>query len=170
MANAEQISENGKWRFTFGIILLILAMISPIGAIFVGYTTLSTGLKLTLSGFFLAGFPEILTIAAVAVLGKEGFSRIKASVLKLIRKYGPPKEVGRLRYNIGLVMFILPMIYGWLIMYVPFERFPAFIEYRFFISVVFDLFFLGSFLVLGGNFWDKVRALFIHKAKVNFEA
>ncbi len=166
MVNSKQTKLKGGWRFTVGITLLILAVISPVGAIFVGYTNLSTELKLTISGLFLAGLPEILTVAAVAVLGKEGFTRIKASVLKLVRKYGPPKEVGRMRYNIGLVMFIVPMLYSWATMYVPFERIPGFLEHRTLISIVFDLFFFGSFLVLGGNFFDKVRALFIHKAKV----
>jgi hypothetical protein len=32
-----------------------------------------------------------------------------------------------------------------------------------------DLMFVGSFFVLGGNFWDKVHALFVRKARVVVE-
>jgi len=28
--------------------------------------------------------------------------------------------------------------------------------------------FVASFFVLGGDFWDKVRSLFIHRARVQF--
>jgi hypothetical protein len=31
-----------------------------------------------------------------------------------------------------------------------------------------DLLLLMSLIVLGGNFWDKIRALFIYDAKVHF--
>ena len=33
------------------------------------------------------------------------------------------------------------------------------------VNVIGDLMFLASFFVLGGEFWDKVRALFLHEAK-----
>lgn len=105
IVDSKQPKLKKSWRFNCGITLLILAFISPVGALFVGMSGLSTELKVTLSGLFLAGIPEIFTIMAVAVLGKEGFSNIKMLTLKLIRKYGPPKEVGRVRYAIGLIMF-----------------------------------------------------------------
>jgi hypothetical protein len=37
-------------------------------------------------------------------------------------------------------------------------------------SLAIDLLLLASILVLGGDFWDKVRALFIHRAKTQFPA
>ena len=35
-------------------------------------------------------------------------------------------------------------------------------------SLGIDLLLLASILVLGGDFWDKIRALFIHEAKAQF--
>jgi hypothetical protein len=37
-------------------------------------------------------------------------------------------------------------------------------------SLAIDVLLLASFLVLGGDFWDKIRALFVREAKVNFPA
>ena len=34
------------------------------------------------------------------------------------------------------------------------------------IALVLDAMFLASFFVLGGQFWDKVRALFVRTAKM----
>ena len=33
-------------------------------------------------------------------------------------------------------------------------------------SVIGDVMFVASFFVLGGDFWDKISALFIHNARV----
>lgn len=165
----ESTSFTKGWRFSVGVTLLVLGLISPVGAIFVGYSNLSTELKVTLSGLFLAGIPEIFTLVAVTVLGKAGFARIKTVALKLIRQYGPSNEVSRLRYHIGLAMFILPLLYALISAYAPLERISGFQDYKVLLSVVLDILFFGSFFVLGGNFWDKVRALFIHTATANFK-
>ncbi|MBW1773551.1 MAG: hypothetical protein JRJ82_11760 [Deltaproteobacteria bacterium] len=45
------------------------------------------------------------------------------------------------------------------------HRIPGYEAFRFWISLVGDAMFVCSFFVLGGDFWDKVRALFIHGAK-----
>jgi hypothetical protein len=64
-------------------------------------------------------------------------------------------------------MFVAPLLYGWLAPYAP--DLKAGLEMQTFPSnIVGDLVFVGSFFVLGGDFWDKVRALFIHGAKAQF--
>jgi hypothetical protein len=35
-------------------------------------------------------------------------------------------------------------------------------------NIVGDLIFIGSFFVLGGDFWDKLRSLFVRTAKARF--
>jgi hypothetical protein len=46
---------------------------------------------------------------------------------------------------------------------------PISLHIRYFIIIASDLVFLTSLFVLGGDFWDKLRALFIYKAKAKFE-
>jgi hypothetical protein len=73
-------------------------------------------------------------------------------------------HVSRLRYRIGLVMLFLPLAVSLLepymtLLFVP-ERLPHWIY-----GAVDDTLFLTSFFVLGGEFWDKVKALFIYEAR-----
>jgi hypothetical protein len=39
---------------------------------------------------------------------------------------------------------------------------------RLIVNIGIDILFVSSVFVLGGDFWDKLRALFIYKAKVQF--
>jgi len=61
------------------------------------------------------------------------------------------------------VMFVLPLLFGWLGLYFA-HYIPAYDDYRLVFNISGDLLLLSSFLVLGGEFWDKIRALFIHDA------
>ena len=81
-----------------------------------------------------------------------------------MRKYGPPDVVSRTRYRIGLVMFLLPILFGWLAPYVS-HLVPLYGAHRIVYAVIGDVLFVVSLFVLGGDFWDKLRALFIHGAK-----
>jgi hypothetical protein len=103
----EPIAPPPGWRFRLRVIFFALGLISPVGAAIVALTNLSTALKATLSGLFLA----------VACMGKAGFAYVKSRLRALLHRYGPPKEAGRVRHYIGLVMLILPGIYAWVLMY-----------------------------------------------------
>ena len=156
------------WRFRVGIALIVLSFVSPLGALLLPFTNFSTALKATLGGALLAGIPEVLSLAAIAVLGKPGFAYVKSRIMALLRRYGPPKEVGPLRYYIGLTLWLITGIYPWFVSYAPPEAIPGFPEYRVHMALTADFLFVFSFFVLGGDFWDKVRALFIHKARARF--
>ena len=165
---SELIAPPPGWRFRLGVIFFVLGSICPVGALFVALTNLSAAWKTTLSGLFLAGIPEVCTLLAVACMGKAGFAYVKNRLMAVLRCYGPPKEVGRVRYYIGLVMLILPGVYAWVLMYTSFDWVPGFPEHRIPIALALDSIFVCSLFVLGGDFWDKLRALFVHKAKVSF--
>src|SRR5262249_43447827 len=57
-------------------------------------------------------------LAAVAVMGKNGFSYLKKLIFAALRRIGPPERVSRRRYRIGLVVFVLALILDWLEPYV----------------------------------------------------
>ena len=75
--------------------------------------------------------------------------------------------MGRTRFRIGLAMFLLPLLFGWLTPYVL-PVLPDYGAHRFAYGVSGDLLLLASLLMLGGDFWDKLRALFVRDAKVQF--
>ena len=168
MAEVSQanVSATG-WRLKLGVLLFSLSLVIPIlGVPLVAAMGLSAATVATVSGALLAG-SEVLGIVAVAVMGKSGYAYIKNRVFGFLKQYGPPAEVIRTRYTIGLVMFVVPIAFGWLSPYAA-DRVPGYLGNEFTYAIVGDLLLLASLFVLGGDFWDKVRALFIHGAKAVF--
>jgi len=155
------------WRLKLGIGLLALSIILPVAGVpLVALVGLSAGRVATISGALLAG-AEVIGIVAVAVMGKSGYAYIKNHVFRFLKQYGPPAEVGRTRYTVGLVMFAVPFIFGWLAPYAS-NLVPGYVGNDFAYAIIGDLLLLGSLFVLGGDFWDKLRALFVHGAKALF--
>ena len=166
----EQASEANPpipgWRLKAGVALFVFSIILPIAGIpFVTGLGLSGTMVTSVSGALLIG-AELLGVAAVAVMGKPGYLYIKNRIFGFLKQYGPPKEVSRIRYNIGLVMFCVPIVFGWLSPYFG-DFIPGFQQNPTPYAVVGDLMLLASLFVLGGDFWDKIRALFVWSDKVS---
>jgi hypothetical protein len=156
-----------SWRLKLGFVIFALSILGPvIGVPLVGSLGLSTAAKASISGGLLVS-AEVLGIAAVAVMGKSGYAYLKHRLLAFLKRHGPPEVVSRRRYTIGLVMFCLPILFGWVSVYAA-EWIPGFVDHPLPFAVVGDLMLLISLFVLGGSFWDKVRALFVHDAKVQW--
>lgn len=153
------------WRFNGGIILFVLGFLSPLFIPLVTATALPAGWKTALSGLLMLGIPELLWVAAAAIMGKAGFNYIKGKFWGFFKKMAPPDEVSPARYRIGLVLFSLPVLFGWFGPYVAF-RIPGYGDCHLVVNFIGDVLLLTSLFVLGGDFWDKLRGLFIHKAKI----
>jgi hypothetical protein len=117
-----------------------------------------------LSSILLFGF-EIMVIPAVALMGKDNFDRIWAGAMRLLKTLKPAGGVGKRRYTIGLFMLVVPTLYAWIASYAP-SWLPEDYVLRVWVNLGLDLATLASLFVLGGDFWDKVRALFLHDARV----
>ena len=152
------------WRFKVGIIIFVVGFLSPLLIPVVAATGLPTSWKAAISGLLAVGIPEVFSLAAIAVMVKSGFNYLKGRLFALLRKYGPPDVVSRTRYRIGLVMFLLPLLFGWLAPYLS-SLIPFLKTHCIALGIIGDALFVVSLFVLGGDFWDKLRALFIHEAK-----
>ena len=80
------------------------------------------------------------------------------------QRYGAPRIVSRTRYRFGLTILILLTVFGSFIYYAP-DLIPGYNENRLMMNFIADFLFVASFFILGGEFWDKFRALFIYEAK-----
>ena len=157
----------GGWRLKLGVALFGLSIVLPVlGVPLVAAMGLSDATVATISGVLLGG-AEVLGIVAVAVMGKTGYAYIKNRVFGFLKQYGPPAEVSRARYTIGLVMFAVTIFFGWVTPYVT-DLIPGYLGKEFIYGIIGDLVLLISLFVLGGDFWDKLRALFISGAKAVF--
>jgi hypothetical protein len=151
-------------RLKLGIALLILGLVMPAGTLLVAGTDWPIAVKTMVSGVLLLGL-EIMLIPAVALMGKDNFDRIRNGVMRFLRKLKPAGSVGRTRYAVGLALFVSPMLFAWIASYVP-SWLPADYVVRVWINLGLDLVTVASLFVLGGEFWDKLRALFLYDARV----
>ena len=155
------------WRLKLGVALFGLSILLPVlGIPLVALMGLSAATVATISGALVVG-AEVLGVIAVAVMGKSGYAYVKNRVFGFLKQYGPPVEVSRTRYTIGLVMFAVPVVFGWLAPYAA-DWVPGYPGNEFTYAIAGDLLLLVSLFVLGGDFWDKLRALFVHGAKAVF--
>ena len=156
-----------SWRLKLGFGLFLFSIILPVAGVpVVTRLGFSTAVTASISGTILVA-AEILGVTAVAVMGKSGYMYNKKRVFGFLKQHGPPDEVSRLRYTVGLFMFCIPVLFGWLSIY-TFKWVPGLTTHPYVYALGGDILLLASFFVLGGNFWDKIRALFIHSAKALF--
>ncbi len=162
---AEAAPAAAGWRFKLGTAIFLVSL---------GWPLLVPAMPfLGFSGAMIAAFlavmvvvGEVLILVAVAVMGKPGFAFMKSKVFGVLKRYGPPKTVGRVRYRIGLVMFTVPILFGWAEPYVSphlSEWIPFYDE--FVLAIALDAMLVLGLFVLGGEFWDKLRSLFLHGAR-----
>ena len=156
-----------RWRLHLGVIVFVIGFLSPLLIPLVTASELPTKWKAVISGCLAVGIPELFSIAAIAIMGKSGFNYIKDRFFGFLKKYGPADRVSRTRYRIGLVMFLLPIFFGWLAPYVP-TIVPDYDLQGLIVNLIGDVMFISSLFVLGGDFWDKVRSLFVYGATAKF--
>lgn len=151
------------WRFRIGVIVFVVSWCSPLLIPLVTASGLPAHWKTIISGALAVGIPEIGTILAIAIMGKSGFDTMKNRIFGFLKKHGPADRVSPTRYRIGLVMFVMPLLFGWFSPYLQ-GLVPQIDAHRNLLAITGDLALIGSLFVLGGDFWDKVRSLFVHDA------
>lgn len=163
MSDGQQTSS---WRIRLGCALFLLSVGWPILIPALPVMGMPAATVATLSGVMVVA-AELLMLAGAAIAGKEGFAFIKARAFGLLRSVGPPRDVSRTRYTVGLIMFVLPLLYGWVSPYLA-HFLPGIETNRMVFAVAGDALLLVSLFVLGGAFWDKLRSLFLHDATAVF--
>jgi len=151
-------------RLIIGGIVFIVGQLSPLLIPAVLSSELGSGIKTALSGFLMLGVPELAIMLSIVIMGKAGFAYLKSKIGRLFKQYGPPDKVSKVRYTIGLIMFIIPFLIGWLLPY--FEHLiPWYDAYHLWINICGDILLIVSLFILGGDFWEKIRSLFIYNQK-----
>ena len=112
------------------------------------------------------GGPEIMVILAVICLGKESITAIKNHIKGFFRLKRPPKPVSKWRYYFGLFVMFGSATPLYMSAYFP-GALPKDDTLRFLVAVSGDLLFVLSFFILGANFWEKFKRLFVWNSKVS---
>ena len=151
-------------RLYLGLFFLGLSWLMPFSGFFIAGSTMSAPLKALLIGLLSIGGPEIIAVIAIAILGKECFELLSKKAFSYLKKLKPQDKVSKRRYHVGLIMFLLPLLPWYILAYAP-QVLPASSNERLLICIASDICFWSSLFVLGADFWDKLRALFIYEAK-----
>jgi hypothetical protein len=151
------------WRFYLGMTALTLSIIMPVFALLVPFLGLSVAHSALVAGLLIGGGPEVLALIAVALLGKATFHYFLHRVKKFFRRELLEKSASKGRYYAGLVINIaswLPLyLYGYLPAIMPGG------SMRIYILASADLIFVASMFVMGAEFWEKVRKIFVWEGK-----
>jgi hypothetical protein len=158
-----------KKRLVLGVAVWVVGWILGLGLMpVVEASSLSEGLKTTLNGVLLLGFPKLFLVLAVAIMGKPGFAYLKSLIGARLRRFAPPATVSPLRYRIGLILFIAVIVLSSMGPYIVPESGSLRMQHPHLMAMSGDLLLIVSLFILGGDFWDKLRALFVRDAKAVF--
>ena len=142
----------------FGGAILIIGFAAPVFIPLVTNSNLSIGLKSTFSGLLAFGIPEVFMLMAIGILGKDGYAFLKTKLGGFISRIAPD-EISITRHRIGVLLFCLPLILGFLQPYIG-HYIDFFNSIPLWYYILSDVIFVTSIFILGGSFWDKLSRLF----------
>ncbi len=154
-------AHSAGWRFNVGIMIIGLIFVCLLLIPLSAAMDLPAKTIATVTGVVFIG-SKVLLLIAIGVMGKAGFQELKR---RMLHRLTPETMVGPTRYRIGLVMFCLPLLAVMLAPYLD-AFWPGLRPSSFPLQVFGNAMLIASFFVLGGNFWDKVRALFVRTTTV----
>ncbi len=156
------------WKYYIGMTCLIFSLGLPAFGFAIPFMGLQPTLAAILVGFLTIGGPEVMIFLAVLFLGKETLSYYKQKLYKCFFKRRKYEPVSKFRYYFGLVIFFASPTPLYFNAYGA-QFLPADEHLRHFILMGADLAFVLSFFILGGNFWEKFKSLFIWNYPVNLK-
>jgi hypothetical protein len=151
------------WRLYIGVTALLLSIIMPFLAILVPYLPLPLTWKALIAGAMVLGGPEVFTIVAVALLGKETLHYFTYRAKKALLGVATLRPVSRVRYYAGMVLCILSILPLYAYGYLP-GVLPAG-NARLLTLSAGDFAFIASIFIMGSEFWEKLRRLFVWEGK-----
>jgi hypothetical protein len=151
-----------NWRIKTGFTIFIASIVWPVLLPILPLFGVSGQSVATLTGIMVV-VAEVMMVTAAAISGKEGFAYIKKRIFGFLKSHGPPQTVSAARYHIGLILLCLPLLFAFLAPYIG-HYLTILGTHRMAFAVAGDILLLVGLLTLGGDFWDKLRSLFLHKA------
>lgn len=148
------------WRYYFGLVFLIFSIILPLFSIAIPFLPIDIALKATFIAILSVGGPELMIVLAVLCLGKKYITYFKEKIYGFFRLKKIPKPVSKTRYYFGLFCFIFSVVPLYIAAYFP-EILPHDELEKHLITATGDLVFVLSFFILGANFWEKFKRLFV---------
>ncbi len=150
------------WKFYVGLALIVYSFGTLGIAVLVPFLFSPSVAAALVTGVVVSG--EIGFWLSAALLGKPFIDALKAKLAALLARQAPraPRPVGRPRHVVGLVLFSLSFVTYYLAMSIPFlglsknTQLTAIVV----VAITGELLFVSSLFVLGGEFWERIKALY----------
>ena len=160
------------WRYKLGLFLIIVGHLGILVGVLGGFIGLGAA---TIGALVVGG--EVVALASIVFLGKEGFIAIKNKAVAAAKSsYTAP--VGRTRHRIGIVLLLTNAVTLYVMMLYAWDAFEAVtveeptapvwgLDIAQQGDLVFGLFLIGEFsfliaiYVLGADWWGRFRRIFV---------
>lgn len=152
--------------------LLVLSGLLPILAfVFVPILGFPENVNSVVYALSLAGGPDVLMVAAAAVMGKQNVEEVLGKVGGWIRRLFRWDSVSRRRYTIGVwvltVSFFVPTVIALFFddSVVGLDNQPG---WGYYVMIASSVAFIAAFLSMGAPLWRRVRAVYTWDAQIIF--
>ncbi len=171
---------NKSWRYKVGLSLIIIGHISLLSGMLLPVLGPDFGGKKKLVGMLIVS-GELISLSSIIFLGKNGFLTIKKKIFGFFKAVYVVR-VGPLRHYIGIALILTNMLTTYMIAFYAWDAFGATtpevpmpvvwgLDFGQQESLVLWLFltgeisFLAGIYVLGADWWERFRQLFIWPGK-----
>jgi hypothetical protein len=159
---SEEETMKKDWKYYLGLSLVIYSLVPIIVVAVLPFT----GMSLAQSGAFAVVFlasGEIAFIAAAALLGKEFLAALKKKIMALFKRTHESKPVSRTMHRFGTTLLIVSTLpyYAVLVYLLFFSHREAEISFLAWTMVAGEAACIAGLFILGGQFWDRLKHLFL---------
>ena len=140
-------------KYKIGMALIIAGIASPLLSFLVPLLGLSTAAASTAVAFLMIGLPEIFLVAGGVLAGKEALLTVKYRLFK---------PAGRVRYLLGLVLFVCTILANWILVYLALTDVVLMEQENLLIIIgSLDIVNVASILMMGVEFFAKFKRIFV---------
>lgn len=158
------------WRRFLGLVLFVVHLILPLLAlIIVPLLGLPDGVNTVLVGLSVVGGPDVLLIASIALLGKDGIATLVSKLGKTVKRLVRWDAVTKTRYTVllwvALVALVLPalLLFFWTESIVGIGGAPG---WGFWVLLGSTVAFIGAVIGMGEPLWTRIEALVTWDAQI----
>lgn len=158
------------WRRALGIVVFVVALALPlIALVVVPLLGLPSEVNAILFGLSLAGGPDVLIVAAVALLGRAGVEELMSRLGSVVKRITKWDAVTKTRYIIGLWVLVVSLaaptviLFFWHDSIATIDGAPG---WGFWVLLASTIAFIGAVLGMGAPLWARIEAIFTWEADI----
>lgn len=159
-----------RWRKWLGISLFVLHLILPLLAlVLVPLFGLPESVNAILFGLSVVGGPDLLLVASIAMLGKDGVTELMTKFGSLVKRLTKWDAVTKTRYTVGLwvatIALVLPtvILFFWHGSIADIGGAPG---WGFWVLLASTFAFIGAVISMGAPLWSRIEAIVTWDAQI----